>query len=198
MLSTIIANIFGGISVGLWKDEHQTHHLMTNHVEHDPDIQLVPFVAISTKFFNGVYSSFHETTFSFGSLARFMVRIQHLVGIFYIPVFKLLLYFAAPMFAIFSPRSKDMVKEMILIGFYYVWFFLYISYLPTFRLRLIYFLFNNGLTSIVFVQIVLAHLAMPTDEGKIVEEEFFKHQIRTTLDVSCSPWLDWFHGGLNF
>ena len=38
---------------------------------------------------------------------------------------------------------------------------------------------------------------MPTDPFS-EDEEFFKHQIRTTLDVSCSPWLDWFHGGLNF
>jgi delta8-fatty-acid desaturase len=75
LLSTIIANIFGGISVGLWKDEHQTHHLMTNHVEHDPDIQLIPFVATSNKFFKGVHSSFHNTTLTFGSLARFMVKL---------------------------------------------------------------------------------------------------------------------------
>ena len=37
-MSYLIANVLGGISVGLWKDEHQTHHLVTNHVEHDPDI----------------------------------------------------------------------------------------------------------------------------------------------------------------
>jgi delta8-fatty-acid desaturase len=69
-----------------------------------------------------------------------MVRIQHIVGFMYIPIFKLLLYFAAPMFAIFSPRSKNMVREIFLICFYYVWMSLLISYLPTYKLRIIYFL----------------------------------------------------------
>lgn len=50
-ISTFIANIYAGISVGLWKDEHNTHHVATNHIEHDPDIQLIPFIAITTKMF---------------------------------------------------------------------------------------------------------------------------------------------------
>lgn len=74
-VSYFIANILGGISVGLWKDEHQTHHVVTNHVEHDPDIQLIPFVAISAKFFKGVYSSFHQRKLPFGSFAAMMVKI---------------------------------------------------------------------------------------------------------------------------
>ena len=56
---------------------------------------------------------------------------------------------------------------------------------------------NNVFTSIVFVQIVLAHLAMPCPDFP-ADMEFFRHQIMTTLDVSCHPWWDWFHGGLNF
>mmetsp|Transcript_17798 Transcript_17798/g.12747 ORF Transcript_17798/g.12747 Transcript_17798/m.12747 type:complete len:145 (-) Transcript_17798:62-496(-) len=83
------------------------------------------------------------------------------------------------------------------MAIYYTWFFYLLSYLPSWQHRLTYFVVNNVFTSIVFVQIVLAHLAMPTPtyEG---EMEFFKHQIMTTLDVSCNPWWDWFHGGLNF
>mmetsp|Transcript_30066 Transcript_30066/g.22329 ORF Transcript_30066/g.22329 Transcript_30066/m.22329 type:complete len:109 (-) Transcript_30066:33-359(-) len=42
-------------------------------------------------------------------------------------------------------------------------------------------------------------MAMPTpryeEEGKM---EFFRYELHTTLDVSCHPWWDWFHGGLNF
>ena len=61
--------------MGLWKDEHQTHHLVTNDVEHDPDIQLIPFVATTTKFFKSVYSSFHNRRLSFGTLAMKFVKI---------------------------------------------------------------------------------------------------------------------------
>ena len=37
-MGNFISNIMGGVSITLWKDEHNTHHLVTNHPEHDPDI----------------------------------------------------------------------------------------------------------------------------------------------------------------
>jgi delta8-fatty-acid desaturase len=47
------------------------------------------------------------------------------------------------------------------------------------------------------VQITLSHWAMPTaDLGPT--ESFPQRQLRTTMDVDCPPWLDWFHGGLQF
>jgi hypothetical protein len=155
--------VIGGISVGLWKDEHQTHHLVTNDVEHDPDIQLIPFVATTTKFFKSVHSSFHDRKLTFTSLSRKFVKYQHIVGILYVPAFKLLLYIAAPLFAIFSPRSQSTVKEIVLMLSYYAWFFYLLSYIPEMRMRVLYFFANNIMTSIVFLQIVLAHLPMPTD-----------------------------------
>ena len=57
-LANFISNIMGGVSISLWKDEHNTHHLVTNHPEHDPDIQLVPFVALSKLYFKNLTSSF--------------------------------------------------------------------------------------------------------------------------------------------
>ena len=85
------------------------------------------------------------------------------MGIVYVPTFKFFLFIAAPLFAIFSPRSKSTGKELLLMACYYVWFFYLLSYLPTMNLRIIYFVANNVMTSIVFIQIVLAHLPMPTD-----------------------------------
>lgn len=196
-LSYLIANVLGGISVGLWKDEHQTHHVVTNHVEHDPDIQLMPFVAVTSKYFKGVYSSFHERKLSFNGFAQQMVKIQHILGYIYIPIFKLALYLFAPLFLIFNPRSRNMKKELLLTSIYYIWLYYLLSFLPSFNLAAFYFFTNNTMTSIVFLQIVLAHLAMNTDPYT-EDEEFFLHQIRTTMDIDTNPWMDWFHGGLNF
>lgn len=166
-------------------------------MDHDPDIQLIPFVATTTDFFGGVDSTFHNIKISFGSFARAMVKVQHIIGYIYIPIYKLFLYLAAPLFAIFSPRSKSTAKELLLLCVYYTWFSWLMSHIPTWNLRIFYFLIQNVFTSIVFVQIVLAHVAMPTPKYDN-NLEFFRHQIMTTLDVSCNPWWDWFHGGLNF
>jgi delta8-fatty-acid desaturase len=174
ILSYIIANVLGGISVGLWKDEHQTHHVVTNHVEHDPDIQLIPFVAITSKYFKSVYSSFHGRELTFNSFSQQMVKFQHILGYFYIPFFKMALYLFAPFFLIFNPRSRNMKKELALTSIYYIWLYYLLSHFPTFNLAAFYFFTNNMMTSIVFLQIVLAHLAMNTDPYTD-SEEFFIH-----------------------
>jgi hypothetical protein len=103
-----------------------------------------------------------------------MVKIQHLIGYIYIPIFKFALYLFAPLFLIFNPRSRNMKKELALTSIYYIWLYYLLSHLPTFNLALFYFLTNNIMTSIVFLQIVLAHLAMNTDPYT-ENEEFFLH-----------------------
>jgi delta8-fatty-acid desaturase len=52
-------------------------------------------------------------------------------------------------------------------------------------------------TAPVHVQITLSHFAMSTaDLG--VHESFPQKMLRTTMDVDCPTWLDFFHGGLQF
>ena len=140
-----------GISIGAWKDDHLTHHAVTNHPSHDPDIQLIPFIAFSKKQFEGIYSSFHDRRLTVGTFAQSMIKVQHLVSFMYIPMFKFVLYLLAPLFVIFSPRSRTKVVELLLLPCYYIWFFYALSFLPNPTHRVIYFLLNNVLTSVVFV-----------------------------------------------
>lgn len=52
-IGVFIADYVGGLSIGWWTDNHDVHHLVTNHPEHDPDIQHMPFFAISDRFVGG-------------------------------------------------------------------------------------------------------------------------------------------------
>lgn len=52
-------------------------------------------------------------------------------------------------------------------------------------------------TSPLHVQITLSHFAMSTSDMG-VHESFPQKMLRTTMDVDCPPWLDFFHGGLQF
>jgi delta8-fatty-acid desaturase len=45
-IGIIIADFIGGLSIGWWKKNHNVHHIVTNHPEHDPDIQRI--LAITT------------------------------------------------------------------------------------------------------------------------------------------------------
>lgn len=53
------------------------------------------------------------------------------------------------------------------------------------------------LTFPLHVQITLSHFGMSTtDFGP--SEPFPVKQLRTTMDVDCPEWIDWFHGGLQY
>lgn len=67
----------GGLSIGWWKKSHNTHHIISNNMRHDPDIQHLPAMAVSDRFFTSMWSTFHQKYFVFDSLARFLVSYQH-------------------------------------------------------------------------------------------------------------------------
>src|SRR5436190_12023584 len=49
LIGIFIADFIGGLSLGWWKKNHNVHHIVTNHPEHDPDIQHMPFFAVSSR-----------------------------------------------------------------------------------------------------------------------------------------------------
>jgi delta8-fatty-acid desaturase len=56
---------------------------------------------------------------------------------------------------------------------------------------------SHMVTGVLHVQITLSHFGMSTaDLGP--HESFPQKMLRTTMDVDCPPWLDFFHGGLQF
>jgi delta8-fatty-acid desaturase len=83
--------------------------------------------------------------------------------------------------------------------FFWTWYGYGILYktLPDARSRLTFLLISNIVPSPLHVQITLSHFAMSTaDLG--VGESFPQKMLRTTMDVDCPTWLDFFHGGLQF
>ena len=61
----LIADWFGGLSLGWWKRNHNVHHLITNDPVHDPDIQHLPFFAVSVRLFQNVYSTYYDKILPF-------------------------------------------------------------------------------------------------------------------------------------
>jgi delta8-fatty-acid desaturase len=50
---------------------------------------------------------------------------------------------------------------------------------------------------LLHVQITLSHFGMCTKDFG-AKESFSRKMLRTTMDVDCPWWMDWFHGGLQF
>ena len=74
-----------GLSVGWWKSDHNTHHVVCNAVEHDPNIQHMPMLAVTEKIFEqpSFWDSYHKKTVGMDAAARLLVSYQHL---FFYPI----------------------------------------------------------------------------------------------------------------
>lgn len=204
-IGMIIASYLGGLSIGWWKHNHNVHHIVTNSPEHDPDIEHLPFFAISHRFFNSLRSTYYDCIMKYDIVARFTIRYQDF------------LYYPILLFARFNltalswgyllssrPPKKGPAwwhRYFELAGqvFFWTWYGYGILYctIPNWQNRLLFLLVSNMTASPLHVQITLSHFAMSTaDLG--VHESFPQKMLRTTMDVDCPPWLDFFHGGLQF
>lgn len=197
IIGVIIANFMGGLSIGWWKRSHYVHHIITNDPEHDPDIQHLPFFAVSTKLFNNLYSSFYKRTLHFDAVARFFIPFQHYL---YYPIMcfgRFNLYALSIDFLINEENMAFRNLEISGMIFFWCWYIYLLSFLPSIPLLLSYVLISHAITMILHVQITLSHFGMSTEDfGPL--ESFPRKMLRTTMDVDCPWWMDWFHGGLQF
>lgn len=85
---------------------------------------------------------------------------------------------------------------MVVFWYWFGYQLLYKS-IPTNWDRFVFVMISHIVTMPLHVQITLSHFAMSTaDLGN--RESFPQKMLRTTMDVDCPQWLDFFHGGLQF
>ena len=200
-----IADFLGGLSVCWWKRNHNVHHIVTNSAEHDPDIQHMPFFAISNRFFESLRSTYYDRVMTYDAFAKFTLQYQHWL---YYPLltfgrFNLYRLSWEYIFLGQGPRKGPAwwhrYLEMAGQVFFWYWFGYLTVYksIPTGWDRFVFVMVSHMVTAPVHVQITLSHFAMSTaDLG--VAESFPQRMLRTTMDVDCPAWLDFIHGGLQF
>ncbi|KAI5950076.1 SLD [Candida theae] len=205
LFGMLIADWFGGLSLGWWKRNHNVHHLITNDPVHDPDIQHLPFFAVSVRLFENVYSTYYEKVLWFDAFAKAVIPLQHFL---YYPMlcfgrFNLYRLSWTHLLLGQGPRHGKAAWfryfELVGLSFFFYWFF----YVLVFKSidggwnRFNYVMVSHIATMVVHVQITLSHFAMSTSDLG-VSESFPSRQLRTTMDVDCPEWLDFLHGGLQF
>lgn len=204
-IGIFIADFVGGLSEGWWKRNHNVHHIVTNSPEHDPDIQHMPFFAISPRFFDSLRSTYYEFIMSFDAVAKFAVKYQDYLYYPILTMGRFNLYRLSWQYLILGegPRKGPAwwhrwleVAGQVCFWTWFGYCMVYLS-IPTAWDRFVFVMVSHMVTAPIHVQITLSHFAMSTaDLG--VHESFPQKMLRTTMDVDCPPWLDFFHGGLQF
>jgi len=205
LIGAFIADFCCGLSIGWWKSSHNVHHLVTNMPEHDPDIQNIPMFSTTPTYMKSVLSSFYNFRFVWDAACDVLTPYQKW---WYYPIMafaRFNLYMLSWLHLV-SPRAAQLgaaswtrpVEITFMACYWYLFgYLLCYCYLPTWQVRVGFVLVSHVCTMILHVQITLSHWGMPTsDLGPT--ESFPARQMRTTMDVDCPEWMDWFHGGLQF
>lgn len=198
-----------GISTTWWKRSHNTHHVVCNSIEHDPDIQTMPLIAVSSSIFlRPFYSSYYRKMYAMDEACRTMVSYQHLFLYPLMAVARFTLY-KHSWRTIFFPRPHEPYSKHTpyrnleagaLVAF--ATWVLWVSWcMPSWVESVLWVLLSHAVAGILHVQIIISHWAMATYEGRPQnnpEDEWYRTQLATTMDVLTPTWLDWIHIGLQF
>lgn len=207
-LGIVAGNFLTGIGVGWWKATHNVHHVVVNSVDHDPDIQHMPFMAISDKFFNSIYSRYHMDTLLFTPLARKLVSIQHKLffPLLMVARYGLVLQGIKTVGWEWHKRHTGFLAPgatwvRLLEGVGFICYFAYVgallSLLPVWWEKLLVVLLSHATFSILHLQINLSHWSRHVYMG-LPEGSWVQTQMSGTMNWNCPEWMDWFHGGLQF
>lgn len=107
--------------------------------------------------------------------------------------------FAQSFMLLFSKRKvENRGIELLGLLAFWVWYPLLVSCLPNWWERVLFVVVSFSVTGIQHVQFCLNHFSGKVYLGPQSGDDWFEMQTNGTIDVKCSPWMDWFHGGLQF
>jgi delta8-fatty-acid desaturase len=200
----VLASGFLGISAQWWKRSHNIHHIATNAVEYDPDIQHLPILAITEKLFHNIYSHYHERILYFDAVSQWLVSHQHW---FYYPTMAVSRWNLYIQSWILLIKAKEKLQFRILdcisLALFWTWYLLLLWNLGSWHRALLFVAISHAVAGVLHVQITLSHFAMPSYEGKPHSGDddglaFLRTQLNHSLDINCPWYMDLFHGGLQF
>eukprot|EP00941_MAST-03F_sp_MAST-3F-sp1_P006403 g6403.t1 len=203
-----LLNTSGGIGLNWWKRSHNVHHVVCNSIENDPDIQHLPAFAVSNKIFDDTnkgtwWSSYHRKQMIFDPIARFLVSYQHYLFYPIMAVARVNLYIQSYLL-LFDFKEKVSYRKSAILSllFFKSWMLSLVYYAgENWKERVLFFLVSHAVAGLLHVQICISHFAMDTYHGRAYNDEtdeWFRMQVKTTMNVNCSKAMDWFHGGLQF
>ena len=204
----IIGNLWQGFSVQWWKSKHNSHHAVPNlHAstpnagDGDPDIDTMPILAWTLKMAETAKNS---------STGRFMIRWQ---AVFYFPVllFARLAWAHQSWVFVFGGFGQHSVKhakldqknmrypilEAAALILHYAWLGAIMYNMRAVNALLYFMVAQTSCGLFLAIVFGLGHNGMsvyPADQ----RPDFWKLQVSTTRNITSSPFVDWFCGGLHY
>jgi len=200
-IGVIFGPLLTGISMAWWKHTHNIHHVACNSIDIDPDIMHMPVLSVSTDLIRVFREKVVPSAF-LDSFTRWLVSHQDKTFWAVMGIARFNLYAQSLGLLLTWPEKIPKRKwEIISMLTFFLWQGLLVSTIESHWEKAAWVLLSNGLAGVLHIQICLSHFSMPTYQGQAYngdEDEWFKMQVKTSLNVTCPRWMDWFHGGLQF
>jgi len=214
LVGSLLTSVMG-LSLGWWRKDHNTHHVVCNSIDFDPNIQHMPLFAISDKILFGFFDQYHKKEVRASTLSKQLIRHQHLYA------YPLLIFVAR--WNLYVEGIAYLLKQisepngrsyfLILEGIGVLVFILWVSFILAAQTNpfhsLLWLSTSHAVAGILHVQIVLSHWTMQSYFGKKKNEEivdsigiqgndWYMTQLETTMNIQTNPLFDWVHLGLQF
>jgi len=155
-------------------------------------------LAVSSKLFHSLTSQFYGRKLTFDSLSRFFVSYQHITYYPVMCVARVNLYLQTLLLLFSKRKVPDRALNILGIFVFWTWFPLLVSCLPNWNERVLFVLTSFFVCSVQHIQFTLNHFAADVYVGAPKGNDWFEKQTSGTIDITCSSWMDWFFGGLQF
>lgn len=193
---------FMGLSLSWWKIDHNSHHVVTNSLDRDPNVQHLPVLAITEKIFkNRFYDLYHKKWIAFdNNFSRRLIEGQHIYFYPLMLVARWNLYVQGILHLMFSDELVHFHKtELFGVGLFFSWLFTLSFSLDTNAEAVCWLFVSHAVAGTLHVQIVLSHWALETYFGKPYgRDEWYLTALKTSQDICTPAFLDWVHIGLQF
>ena len=200
-IGLVCGNMLTGIEIGWWQATHNVHHTTPNSVEHDADVQHLPFMAVSEAFLRGVYSRFHNDRMACGPAERRLLAWQHwyFFPILTVARYGLLLQGVKTVWWEWGKRNTGFgapnarwtrAVEAAALAVFYAYAAALLARLPCAAERLAFTYASGATFAVLHLQINLSHWSQRVLPGA-PPGGWVDTQLAATLNWSCPPWLDW-------
>ena len=193
-IGSTIGCLLGGVSMSWWNSTHNTHHIYCNSIDHDPDIQHLPLLAVNTNIIQSLpfYSTYHEKIMQLDTVSHLLIQYQHYFAFPLILLARFNLYIQSWIY-LFKQHSKitnqqqknknntTITKkkntknnnnttyiyiEFITLLLFLIWYLsIAIFAMPNWTQRILWVLVAHIVAGILHLQIIVSHWAMETYHG---------------------------------
>ena len=180
---------FGTVCFGVngtwWKEEHTIHHSLTN--IYDDEYVVDPQAS------EAIWAQNVKLLPLFNRWQRTMFRLQHL---YFLPMLVVAGRVGIMVDSFITERRAHVWAAFIL---HWAWVVYLLQMLPNWQTQLLFYTVAAFGQGILHAQLLISHYSKDFVHRKDVPElNFVQWQVGVNQNISCPPWMDWFHGGLHF